>query len=142
MDRLLTALATLTVLVAIALTGTGPARAQEDAATTPLPGGASTLTETHGDWVVGCQIVSADNGQLRQCSISQRQMTQQGQQILSVGLGLHEEGGMAGTVVLPFGRYTSRAEETLWGNETTPTDSLSPLNINSHPYSSGNTSRP
>lgn len=66
-----------------------------------LPGGASTLNETHGDWTVACV---APEGNVR-CAISQSQVSgQNGQRVLTIELRAAESGAVAnGTLVLPFG---------------------------------------
>lgn len=65
-----------------------------------LPGGASALNETHGDWAVTC---SAADGNAR-CAISQVQVNNENQRVLSVELAATEGGTAAGgMLVLPFG---------------------------------------
>ncbi|MEP6565298.1 MAG: Invasion associated locus B family protein, partial [Mesorhizobium sp.] len=50
-----------------------------DAAKPPqLPGGASALSETHGDWTVNCQIT----GTVKACSLSHQQFNKQTNQRL------------------------------------------------------------
>lgn len=76
-------------------------------ASAPLPGGASSLRETHGDWVVNC-VVPKDK---KLCSISQQlaQQSQGGgaQRVLSIELQPGEK-KVAGAFVLPFGLLLSR----------------------------------
>ena len=65
-----------------------------------LPGGASSLNETHGDWTVTC---TAADGSAR-CTISQVQVNNENQRVLTVELAATEGGTAAsGTLILPFG---------------------------------------
>src|SRR5690606_5693366 len=65
-----------------------------------LPGGASALNETHGDWSVGCTV----SGAVR-CAISQNQVNNENRQrVLAIELVPTEGGAEAqGLLVLPFG---------------------------------------
>lgn len=67
-----------------------------------LPGGASSLTETHGDWTVTCQNVSEGDGIRSACTMSQQQRNQQNQRAIAVEL-VPSEDGVRGALVLPFG---------------------------------------
>lgn len=80
---------------ALVLGGAGTAAAQG------LPGGATTLNETHGDWTVAC---TTPEGTVR-CAVSQVQVNSQSRQrVLSVELTATEGGAAAtGTLVMPFG---------------------------------------
>ncbi len=71
----------------------------QDAAS-PLPGGATSLQETYKDWRVAC---AAPDGQAKQCAVSQQQAQQNGQRILAIELATAADGGVTGTLVLPFG---------------------------------------
>ncbi|RUX46628.1 Invasion associated locus B family protein [Mesorhizobium sp. M4A.F.Ca.ET.020.02.1.1] len=71
-----------------------------DAAKPQLPGGASALSETHGDWVVNCQV----NGAARACSLSHQQFSKQtNQRLLAIELSTKTGEDAAGTLALPFG---------------------------------------
>lgn len=75
--------------------------------TAPLPGGASSLRETHGDWIVNC-IVPKDR---KICTISQ-QLAQQAQgggsqRVLSIELSPNGK-SVDGALVLPFGLLLAR----------------------------------
>lgn len=72
---------------------------------TALPGGASSLTEAHGDWTAACQVVPASTAQpaRKVCARSQRQVNQQRQMVLAVELRPSGEGGVTGMMILPFG---------------------------------------
>lgn len=73
-----------------------PATAQ-DAVT--LPGGASALNETHGDWVVHCEAAQ----QQIVCALQQEQAdTNSKQRIIAIELA-PGDGTLNGTLVLPFG---------------------------------------
>jgi invasion protein IalB len=96
-------LARTTVLAVLAVASLStPLMAEESSAPALLPGGASSLSETHGDWTVGCQVVARDTASERVCGMSQRQTNAQGQQVLSVEL-LRLANGFEGAIVLPFG---------------------------------------
>ncbi|MFC5384645.1 invasion associated locus B family protein [Aquamicrobium segne] len=71
------------------------------AAAQGLPGGATTLSETHGDWTVAC---TTPDGTVR-CAASQVQINSQNRQrVLSVELTATEGGSAtSGTLVMPFG---------------------------------------
>jgi invasion protein IalB len=72
-----------------------PAAAQEP----PLPGGASSLTETYQDWTVTCRIADA----AKVCAMSQQQTRQDGQRILTMELRNSDNGVASGVLLLPFG---------------------------------------
>jgi invasion protein IalB len=71
-----------------------------------LPGGATSLNETHGDWRVTC----ATQESIVRCAVSQVQVNNQNRQrVLTVELLATERGGSAeGTLVLPFGLALDR----------------------------------
>jgi invasion protein IalB len=73
------------------------AAAQQQAAT--LPNGASSLQETYQDWRLACTI--EENA--RVCAVSQDQAQQNGQRLLAVDLRARPNGGLSGTLLLPFG---------------------------------------
>lgn len=78
---------------------TAPAQGAAEAPAT-LPGGASSLRETYGDWTVQCSV---PDGQ-RVCSLLQTQTKpESGQRILAIELQPHDGGGAGGALVLPFG---------------------------------------
>lgn len=85
----------LTLAAALFLGGGTAALAQG------LPGGATSLNETHGDWRVTC----ATQENVVRCAVSQVQVNNQNRQrVLSVELTAAEGGSSAeGTLVLPFG---------------------------------------
>lgn len=66
-----------------------------------LPGGATSLNETHGDWTVACTV---PEGTVR-CTVSQVQIDSQSRQrVLSVELTAADGGAAAsGILVMPFG---------------------------------------
>ncbi len=64
-----------------------------------LPGGASALNETHGDWTVHCET----QAETVTCALQQRQTDRNsGQQVLAVDLRPSND-GLDGILVLPFG---------------------------------------
>lgn len=93
----------LALLGAICAVGLQPAVAQTktDTATVQqpqLPGGASALSETHGDWIVNCQIA---NG-AKVCSLSHQQFNNN-QRLLAIELVAKSPDQATGTMALPFG---------------------------------------
>ena len=65
-----------------------------------LPGGASALSETHGDWTVNCQI----SGTTKICSLSHQQFNKQNnQRLLAIELSSKTGDDATGTLALPFG---------------------------------------
>lgn len=70
-----------------------------------LPGGASSLQETHGDWRVAC---AQQNGK-KICALSQRQTDKDsGQLVLAIELSASEPDQVEGTLILPFGLAIGR----------------------------------
>jgi invasion protein IalB len=86
--------------IMVAATLALPALAQQAS----LPGGASTLSETHGGWTVTCAIgTQAESGPVKYCALSQTQLHSQTRQ-RALAIELHPEGdGVQGTLLLPFG---------------------------------------
>lgn len=71
----------------------------QPAAAQALPGGASQLQETHGDWRVAC---GQQNGQ-KQCAFSQQQTDKESRQLV-LGIELKTAGDrVEGVLILPFG---------------------------------------
>lgn len=65
-----------------------------------LPGGATSLNETHGDWTVACVV--QDNN--KRCTLSQQQVDAQSRQrMLAIELNASADGLTQGVLVLPFG---------------------------------------
>lgn len=89
----------LSGLALILLIGS-PSLAQEPT----LPGGATALNESHGDWTVTCAIrQQPDETRVRVCALSQQQITLQTRQ-RALAIELRPEGdGVKGTLILPFG---------------------------------------
>ncbi|UZE49090.1 invasion associated locus B family protein [Rhodopseudomonas sp. P2A-2r] len=73
--------------------------AQAQQATSPLPGGASSLSETYEDWQVSC----VHQGGAKRCALSQSQTQQAGQRVLTIEIGAPVANKATGIVVLPFG---------------------------------------
>ena len=83
-----------------------PAPAKPDAPASPPPpvtvlaGGASALTETHGDWAVNCQVVA----NTKVCTLSHQQFDQaKNQRLLAIELTSRTGEEANGTIALPFG---------------------------------------
>lgn len=66
-----------------------------------LPGGATSLQEVHGDWMVACSA----NAKGKSCTISQQHTdSRSGQRVLAIELGAPAaDGGTRAAFVLPFG---------------------------------------
>ncbi|QCI69530.1 invasion associated locus B family protein [Phreatobacter stygius] len=77
-----------------------PAAAAAVAAQAPsLPGGATSLQESHGDWVVGCAV----QGNAKRCGLSQEQTNQQTRQRV-LAMEMTPAGDrIEGLLLLPFG---------------------------------------
>lgn len=84
-------------IVFIAAPLVSPTLAQE--AGPALPGGASSLRETYGDWSVTCVAT----GDTRQCSLSREHRQQDGRRVLGLEIVPDAAGGLVGAIVLPFG---------------------------------------
>jgi invasion protein IalB len=111
----LKAASAVATLATVLSCGTGHMVAQN------LPGGASALSETHGNWTVACQAVTpasasatsktargSDNGTPeRRCTLAQRQATEKGERVLVIEWH-PSEGGLKGTMILPFGLALTR----------------------------------
>lgn len=98
----------LTAALMIGAASVAPAQdATPDEALAPavgsaLPGGANALSETHGDWQVNCRMVTVEDTGQKQCALTQRQVNQQGQNVLAVEFATNGD-GLSGAIVLPFG---------------------------------------
>jgi len=84
--------------------GTAPGRirvAQNPAApaTSPLPGGASSLNEAYKDWNVVC----VQQGAGKRCVISQSQTQQNGQRVFAIELNPPAGNIVAGVLLMPLG---------------------------------------
>lgn len=65
-----------------------------------LPGGASSLNETHGDWTVACMIVETT----ARCTMMQTYVSGENRQrVLSVQLAALDGDTAEGVLILPFG---------------------------------------
>ena len=88
---------TIHAAAAAALLALSQPAAAQDAGST-LPGGASSLQETYQDWSLACQGTPK-----AVCAVSQQQTQQNGQRVLAIELRRGADGGVSGTLVLPFG---------------------------------------
>ncbi|QYM72582.1 invasion associated locus B family protein [Pseudochrobactrum sp. Wa41.01b-1] len=86
-------------------------------AATGLPGGASSLSETYGNWTVSCLVQKQDEAQKVLCSMSQQQVDDKRQRALAVEIS-PDKSGASGVFVLPFGLNLS-AGAVLQIDETT-----------------------
>jgi invasion protein IalB len=93
-------------LALLAVTLAPSTQAQEGKTDAGLLGGASSISETHGDWVVNCQAV---NGQ-KVCLMSQQQVSRDNanQRLLAIELQAEGPDSATGTLALPFGLRLAR----------------------------------
>lgn len=71
-----------------------------DAKGGPLPNGASSISETYGDWTVNC---GADKG-AKFCTLTQAQINKEtGQRAFAIELRTSKDGAGQGTILMPFG---------------------------------------
>jgi invasion protein IalB len=94
----------LAVLVLLVTAVACEAYAETAATPSPsLPGGATSLSETHQDWTVNCRVVSQSGKSRRACTLSQQQMDSKSRQrLLSIEIA-PSHAGIRGLLVLPFG---------------------------------------
>lgn len=93
-----------TLAFALAFSSALPAIAQTEAAPILFPGGASSISEAHGDWTLVCGA----QDETATCVTTQNLSNNQtGQRVLAVELEALEDGGLEGTLVLPFGLLLS-----------------------------------
>jgi len=109
MSRINSMRAASTLAVLAMMLGIGAVSAQTASS---LPGGASSLQERHGDWLVTCGVVpqgqAQGQGGGKACLLSQQQVDQSSnRRILSVELRPTDTGA-AGTLILPFGLALAR----------------------------------
>lgn len=105
----------LTLGLAVLLGLAAPVQAQDQAAAqpaeAPIPfaGGATAISETHGDWTLVC----GTREQQRTCVISQSLANEQtGQRIVSLEIEPKANGELSGSLVLPFGLKLSEGIKT------------------------------
>jgi invasion protein IalB len=94
----------LFTLTLASLIGAGGATAQQPAkAATPaqqLPNGASSISETFGEWTVACRAAEGK----KQCGLVHAQGNQQtGQRVFALELGTPKDGKTEGMIWMPFG---------------------------------------
>ncbi|KOF21014.1 hypothetical protein AC244_06345 [Ensifer adhaerens] len=78
-----------------------PLHAQEAPKDGPAP---SSLAETYDDWSVACSTTDGS----RRCVLSQRQVHQSGQRVLTLELEPADGTGVQGKLALPFGLYLDK----------------------------------
>lgn len=88
----------LTALAAGCMAGGAAAQTETEAQAVQLTGGASAITETHGNWTVNCQVVN----NTKVCSTSYQQFDGKNQRVFAVELS-PREGKAFGNAALPFG---------------------------------------
>ena len=76
-----------------------------------LPGGASSLSETHGDWTVTCRMAGEGDQAKPACSLSQQQTNRQKQLAIAIELAPADDGAR-GALVLPFGVAVTKTVQT------------------------------
>jgi invasion protein IalB len=79
----------------------GAAYAQDNKVDIKPLDGATSLTETHGDWVINCEVVK----NIQQCRMSQQQFSPENnnQRLLAIEFLPSKDGALAGTLAMPFG---------------------------------------
>ncbi|MDB5599529.1 MAG: invasion-like protein [Xanthobacteraceae bacterium] len=89
----------LTLLAGFALGCSTLAHAQD----ATLPGGASSLRESHGDWVVNCAVQAQNGRNVKSCALSQEQTDNNTRQRV-LGIELRPgDNSVQGILVMPFG---------------------------------------
>lgn len=84
----------------IALSIAEAAAAQDRAS---LPGGATSLREIHGDWIVACALQGAGGKSSKACTLSEELTdTKSRQRVLAIEFR-PASSGIEGTLILPFG---------------------------------------
>ena len=69
-----------------------------------LPGGASSLNESHGDWSLTCNTRGQGDAATVQCSVTQNLLDQSSKRrVLTIALSPQQGGGVKGVVIMPFG---------------------------------------
>jgi invasion protein IalB len=90
----------LFTLTLASLVGAGGATAQQAGKPGTLPNGASSISETFGEWTVACRIADAQ----KQCGLAHAQgNTQTGQRVFMIELRTPKDGKTEGTILMPFG---------------------------------------
>jgi invasion protein IalB len=93
----------LFTLTLASLIGAGGATAQSAKAATPaqqLPNGASSISETFGEWTVACRVADGK----KQCGLAHAQGNNQtGQRVFALELGTPKDGKTEGMIWMPFG---------------------------------------
>jgi invasion protein IalB len=87
-------------LIAAVLAGAATAVQAQQAT---LPGGASSLTEVHGDWIVSCAITGEGEQARKACAMAQEQKDgKSGQRVVAIELRPGAQKSPA-TLAMPFG---------------------------------------
>jgi invasion protein IalB len=69
-----------------------------------LPGGATSLNESHGDWALRCGERGAAGDATTLCSVTQTQIDKNTKRrVLAIALNPQKGGGIKGIVMMPFG---------------------------------------
>ena len=89
------------VVFLLALAGSANAQTAQPVPPPVLAGGASAITETHGDWAVNCQVI--ETAKICRFSHQQFDRSNSNQRLLAVELNARSETTADGTVALPFG---------------------------------------
>lgn len=89
---------------AIAVAAVGFLLASGSVVAAALPGGATTLNETHGEWTVNCRIATQAKGKPVACQVVQNLVDKaKKQHLLSIVLGATATAGVKGVLIMPFG---------------------------------------
>lgn len=120
--------------------------ASAGAETISLPGGASTLRESYGDWIVSCAVRKVNGAAGKACVLAQEQVDRRSKQrVLAIELR-PKSAGADGTLALPFGLALEKgislqidegqALPELTFRTCVPTGCLASVNLNGNAISS------
>lgn len=70
----------------------------------PLPNGATSLTETYGLWTVNC---ASQNGE-KACALLRQEVNNQNQPVISMNVSTNNDGNVSGVLIVPFGILVSK----------------------------------
>jgi invasion protein IalB len=79
--------------------------------------GASSLSETHGDWVINCEVVK----DTKQCRMSQQQFSAENnnQRLIAIEFLPEKDSVLNGTIAMPFGLDLAKAVTLAVDDDTT-----------------------
>lgn len=103
-------LAAVTAVLALSLAAApqGGFAQSAPAAGSDLPGGATSLNETHGNWTVVCRVEGDQGKSVKTCAVTQQKVNDKHQRALEISLVPNAEGGAKGVILMPFGLAVTR----------------------------------